>query len=41
MNRDLHVTALHQLDEVSEQHIPVPLTEPFRVVRYLKTGARV
>lgn len=34
--RDLLFTALHELDEVGEQHIPVPLTEAFDIVRHLR-----
>ncbi len=32
----LHFTALHQLDQVSEQHVPVPLTETFCIIRHLE-----
>lgn len=33
--RHLRFTALHQLNEVSEEHVAVPLTEAFRVVGHL------
>lgn len=35
-DRHLHFTALHQLDQVGEQHIPVSLTEALRVIRHLE-----
>lgn len=34
------VTALHQLNDVIEQHIPVPLTEAIDIVRHLQEGYR-
>lgn len=32
----LHLTALHQLDEVGKEDVSVPLTETFRVVGHLE-----
>lgn len=32
-----HFTALHKLDEVSEQDVSVPLTEAISIVGHLKT----
>lgn len=32
----LHFTALHQLNEVSKENVPVPLTETLRVVGHLQ-----
>lgn len=31
----LQLTALHQLDDVIEQHVSVPLTETINIIRHL------
>lgn len=36
----LHFTALHQLNEVSEQDVSVPLTEPVCIVGHLQRGTQ-
>ena len=34
---DLLLTGLHQLDQILEEHVSVPLTETFHIIRHLQT----
>lgn len=36
----LHLTALHQLNEVSEKDVSIPLAETFRIIRHLEERHR-
>lgn len=37
----LQLTALHQLDDVAEQHVSVPLAEPADIVRHLRRSDKL